>query len=41
MENDIKNIIGKAVKKKEIKIRRWRIAIKTWWDKECSKKKKW
>ena len=37
---DIKEIVNIAVTKKNIKIKKWKIGTKKWWNKECSKKKR-
>lgn len=37
---DIKEIVGKAMVKKEVRIKTWKIGMRRWWDRECAKKKR-
>lgn len=37
---DTKQIIDEAVTKKEIKVRKWTLGIKRWWDRSCTKQKR-
>ncbi|XP_023319410.1 uncharacterized protein LOC111694680 [Trichogramma pretiosum] len=37
---EIKKIVDKAIVKKEVTVKKWRLGMKRWWDKECGKEKR-
>ena len=36
----LKSAVNKAIKRKSIKIKKWKIGMKRWWDKSCAREKR-